>query len=265
MTSVVIFGCGPAGLFAARAAQDAGAKVRIISKKRRSELFGAQYLHEPIPGVPTEQREIEYRLLGSFDGYRQRVYGGSYQGDTSVDEYIGHQEAWDIRATYNSLYDSLEDSIDNVKQMDGMLFKALVESRAFAEYDHIISSVPLPKLCLKPALHKFNSQRIWALGDAPERGQFVRLECPKDKVLCNGQEPDHPDKWYRLSNVFGYTTVEWPAWYYPGIGTPVAEVLKPINTTCDCHPTVKMIGRFGKWQKGVLSHHSYNEVMELIS
>lgn len=264
MTSVVIFGCGPSGLFAAWAAEQAGTTVRIISKKRRSELFGAQYLHQPIPGISVEERQVEYRLLGTHEGYRQRVYGDNYLGPTSVDELIGYQEAWDIRSTYNRLYDYFEDRIENVKQIDGLLFKSLIESKVFSQYDYIINSIPLPVICLKPALHKFNSQRIWAIGDAPERGQIAPIDCPKDKVICNGQTIDHEDRWYRLSNVFGHTTVEWPGWLYPGSMIQPAEVRKPISTTCDCHPQVKMIGRFGKWEKGVLSHQAYDEMEDIL-
>lgn len=266
MTNVVIFGCGPSGLFAAWAAEQAGASVRIISKKRRSELFGAQYLHQPIPGVETEEREVEYQLLGSFDGYRQRVYGDNYLGPTSVDSLIGRQSAWDIRSTYDRLYTYFEDRITPVKTpINGEGFASILESGVISHSDIIINSIPLPAICLKPALHKFNSQRIWALGDAPERGQLVSMDCPKDKVLCNGEEQDSKHSWYRLSNVFGYTTVEWPSWHYPGVKVQAAEVRKPISTNCDCHPMVRMIGRFGKWEKGILSHQAYDEVSELLS
>lgn len=260
---VAIFGCGPSGLFAAWAAVQGGAsKVSIISKKRRSELFGAQYLHMPIPGIDVECRLVEYRLVGSVDEYRKRVYGDNYLGPTSVDEYIGFQEAWDIRATYNQLYETFEESINGVKgKLDGMAMRKLLTSKAFEGFDLIFSTIPLPAICMKPGLHKFESQRIWAIGDAPERGQWCPVPCDKDRIICNGlpQEKGEPE-WYRVSNVFGHTTAEWPAWHYPHEKVEAAEVLKPIQTNCDCHPELRMLGRYGKWEKGVLSHQSYAEV-----
>ncbi len=266
MTKVAIFGCGPSGLFAAWAAVQNGAThVSIISKKRRSELFGAQYLHMPIPWIDAEHREIEYKLLGSVDGYRKRVYGSGYEGETSVEQFIGCQDAWDIRSTYNILYTSLEDKINGVRgSLDGASMQKMVKSKAMAEYDLIFSTIPLPSICLKPEVHKFRSQRIWAIGDAPERGQSCPIQGDPEKILCNGLEKSGVDgdspEWYRLSNVFGHTTAEWPAWYYPNFKVPAAEVRKPISTNCDCHPELRMLGRYGKWEKGILSHQSYTEV-----
>lgn len=263
---VAIFGCGPSGLFAAWAAvQNGASRVAIISKKRRSELYGAQYLHMPIPGIDVEYRQVEYRLLGSVDNYRQRVYGDNYLGPTSVEEFIGYQEAWDIRATYNRLYDRFEDHIHGVKgSLDGMAMRKMLTSKALEGFDLIFSTIPLPAICLKPEVHKFVSQRIWAIGDAPGRGQVCPVQCDAEKILCNGLaksnvEGDVPT-WYRVSNVFGHTTAEWPAWHYPNQKVEAADVRKPISTNCDCHPELRMLGRYGKWEKGILSHQSYSEV-----
>lgn len=264
MTKVAIFGCGPAGLFAAWAAVQNGAKqISIISKKRRSELFGAQYLHMPIPGIDVESTTVEYRLVGSPDEYRKRVYGDSYLGPTSVDDYIGFQEAWDIRETYNRLYDRFEDNINGVKgNLDGAAMRKMLDERGTLDgYDLIFSTIPLPSICLKPTRHWFTYQRIWAIGDAPERGQFCPVPCDKNRIICNGlpQEPGEPD-WYRVSNVFGHTTAEWPAWHYPHEKVEAAEVRKPLKTNCDCHPELRLLGRYGRWEKGILSHQAYAEV-----
>lgn len=267
-TKVAIFGCGPSGLFAAWAAVQAGADVTIISKKRRSELYGAQYLHMPIPEIEAERRMVEYRLLGTQDNYRQRVYGDSYLGPTSVDDFIGYQEAWDIRATYNRLYDIFEDRIHDIKRvsggLDGPQLRMILESKGFKGYDYIFNTIPLPAICLKPGIHRFESQRVWAIGDAPGRGQMCPVECEPEKILCNGLDKSDVDgdapTWYRLSNVFGHTTAEWPAWHYPNFKVEAADVRKPIKANCDCHPEVQMLGRYGKWEKGILSHQAYIEV-----
>ena len=262
-TKVAIFGCGPSGLFAAWAAYQAGAEVTIISKKRRSELFGAQYLHMPIPYIEVESATVEYRLVGSVDNYRQRVYGDNYLGPTSVDEYIGYQEAWDIRGAYNQLYDRFERNISDVRggRLNGASMRKLLDSEPFGEFAYIFNTIPLPTICLKPTVHRFESQRIWAIGDAPERNQYCPVPCDKNKIVCNGlpQDPGEPD-WYRVSNVFGHTTAEWPAWHYPNTNPVAAEVRKPIKSNCNCHPELRMLGRYGRWEKGVLSHQAFTEV-----
>lgn len=262
---MAIFGCGPTGLFAAWAAVLGGARVTIISKKRRSELYGAQYLHMPIPHVEAEMRMVEYRLLGTQENYRQRVYGDNYLGPTSVDEYIGYQEAWDIRATYNRLYDRFEKNISAVKgSLDGMAMRKMLTSKGMEDFDLIFSTIPLPSICMKPGVHKFEAQRIWAIGDAPGRGQVCPIQCDAEKILCNGLdkstvEGDVPT-WYRVSNVFGHTTAEWPAWHYPNLKIEAADVRKPIKTNCDCHPELRLLGRYGRWEKGILSHSAFTEV-----
>ena len=55
--NVAVLGCGPAGLIAAWAAEQAGADVQIYSKKVQSIIPGSQYLHGPIPGVSSPYAE----------------------------------------------------------------------------------------------------------------------------------------------------------------------------------------------------------------
>jgi hypothetical protein len=68
---VLILGCGPAGLFAAQAAKNAGADYRILSKRRKSEMFGAQFLQSPIAGIIdyAEQFQVHFKLSGDFLDY----------------------------------------------------------------------------------------------------------------------------------------------------------------------------------------------------
>jgi len=260
---VLILGCGPAGVFAAWAAERAGYEVRIVSKRRRSYMFGAQYLHWPLPGIETEDRWIRYELVGTPKGYRNRVYGGLSDVDTSVDLYEGIARVWDIRSAYNQLYSKFEDRIDDSPGLDGPIMRLAMARDGFAnQYDFIFNTIPLSRLCEKPAKHMFRSQRIWALGDAPEMEQKLKTNCPPDTVLCNGRSTNSLGKWYRISNIFGYQTIEWPSWYYPGRNA--AEVLKPISNNCDCHPEIVRLGRYGKWTKGELSHEAFIDVSNIL-
>lgn len=251
---VAVLGCGPAGLMAVHAAAISGVPIiHVYSKKRKSEMFGAQYLHAPIPGATTSAPvEVTYSLQGTAEQYREKVYGDSWGGDVSPEEFTEPHDAWDIRTTYDELWDMygsyvIPEDLNN--------YKASVIAQS---YDLTISTVPAPALCMMRKVHTFHSRRIWALGDAPERGVSVPYACDKNKVICNG-EPS--PSWYRLSNLFGYKTVEWSLSAKPPI-EGVAEAHKPLYNNCDCLPRIMRVGRFGKWTKGVLTHHAFQEVMD---
>lgn len=258
---VAILGCGPAGLIAAHAIETEVpmADIRIFSKRRKSELFGAQYLHEPIPNINTREPVlISYRIEGSSEGYRSKVYGDKWVSSVSPEDLAGDHYAWDLRETYNLLWEAHWDRIEDT---DLSLTKPEDLQAMESAFDLVISSVPADVLCRNEE-HAFRSEQIWAAGDAPERGVFAPFSLPKNNlVVCNGNsEP----AWYRASKVFGHNTVEWPANRKPPIDN-VAEVRKPLSTTCDCFPHIKRVGRYGRWEKGVLSHTAYKEARSAIN
>lgn len=248
-----VLGCGPAGLFAAHALVDAGWDVTVYSNRRRSEMFGAQYLHAPVPGLAEIGTVIHYRLQGSVVAYRDKVYEGMPVESVSPESLAGYHRAWDIRAAY---YDAWERYQSLIKHTPG-IGAADVEDLRGKGFRLIVSSLPAPSICM--GLHRFQSQKVWASGDAPERGKMCPVETPADTVICNG---DPAPSWYRASNVFGYNTCEWPGGTKPPLD--VAEVIKPIKTDCDCQPGVLRIGRYGTWTKGVLSHEAYTTVRKAI-
>jgi hypothetical protein len=257
--TIAVLGCGPAGLFAAHGLISRGYQVRIFSKKRRSEMFGAQYLHRAIPGLTDASagRTIHYRLDGTTEGYRAKVYGRRSGISVSPEELDGVHSAWDIRAAYYTAWDLYKDLIDNVSdlgpyQVDEMLLRN-------PAYHKVISTIPAPALCLD-AEHAFDSQTVWAVGDAPERGIFCPVtEAKPFEVICNGWRDVG---WYRNANVFGYRTAEWAMDRKPPI-EGIAQVEKPLSTNCDCLPDVIRVGRFGEWRKGVLSHEAYEKALKL--
>ncbi len=249
---VTVFGCGPAGLISAHAVRmlEPEAQITILSRKVKSPLYGAQYLHQPIPGMPeVPHTVVEYRLQGDADGYRQKVYGRLWDGKVSPEDLIGRHDAWDIRAAYDWLWGEYGDLIEHQEVEPWMFTMALDAS------DLVISSIPRPVTCMRG--HTFGATQIKAAGEAPEIGIRLPYSCPESMVICNGD--DNPS-WYRLSRVFGRTTVEWPdAVGRLPIGS-AATVQKPTYHNCDCWPEVLHVGRYGRWEKGVLSHNAYNAV-----
>lgn len=262
---IAILGCGPAGIFAAQAAVNAGHRVHIYSNKRRSEMFGAQYLHEPIPGLSEEKdfTLIEYVLQGTVEGYRRKVYGERSRVAVSPEKFLGTHPAWDIRAAYYAGWHKFFDAIEDTDiDPDWIL-----STKLHKDYDLVISSIPAPKICYAPGSHYFTGTSVFAIGDAPERGVFCPVEVASNSVVCNG-EPS--PGWYRASNVFGYKTAEWPGETRPPL-KQVSTITKPISTNCDCYTMpgampVKFlpVGRYGRWDKDELSHMAYGRVAKAL-
>lgn len=256
MGNVLVLGCGPAGLMAAAAAEESGNDVTIVSKKRKSEMYGAQYLHAPIPGFSPERGfSVKYVLRGTSDDYRRKVYGDP-RVPVSPDELSEDHEGWDIRSTYGSLWHHFQDRILNTPFNGGSDVKHFIAHALDSDkFNHFISTVPAPLLCTNPS-HVFPSQKVWAIGDAPERGIFCPItQAGPNEVICSG-EPEN--SWYRTANIMGYRTAEWPENRKPPI-EGLSQVSKPLKTNCDCLPMVHRLGRYGKWEKGVLSHDAYYE------
>lgn len=250
---VKILGAGPAGLFAAQAVYDMGGVVQLYARGRRSDLYGAQYLHAKIPGLDCGDRaEVQYILKGTPEGYRRKVYGPDASLEVSPDTLAPIHDAWDIRSAYGHAWLKFSGLIQEVDLKP----QALAGIGNDVAADLVVWSIPLASQCI--AKHSFASESIWAQGDAPELGRYCSVSVDPWTVLVNGE--DSP-RWYRASNVFGHRTAEWPFMPKPPVNG-VALVEKPIATNCDCWlklggTPVLRVGRFGRWTKGELSHQAY--------
>lgn len=256
---VVVLGSGPAGLFAVHAAWQSGAEVRVISLGEKSPLYGAQYLHKPIPGVLDDREPINvgYTLRGSADDYKRKVYGQMWDGTVSPEDLAEEHPAWDIRSTYDTLWERWGHTVLTAK-MDPIALRALLMSDW--KPDLIVNSMPRPLLCHMG--HTFGYTEIWAAGDAPELGISVDpYRCPAGMVICNA-EPS--PAWYRMSNVYGRTTVEWPGDITSVPVRTASRVKKPTRHDCNCWDDAPIIhvGRYGQWSKGVLSHDGYDSTLK---
>jgi hypothetical protein len=252
-----VLGCGPAGLFAAHALAQDNWDVTIFSKKRRSEMFGAQYLHAPIPGLTVgRSREVHYRLNGTVDAYREKVYGRRSGISVSLEALTSRHPAWDIREAYAAAWSVYAERIINIPQISP---EWVIQELHPLRYDRVVTSIPATELCSE--VHVFDSQQVWAIGDAPERGVFAPYSPTRETVECDATREVG---WYRASNIFGYTTMEWPSGRKPPFDG-VAPVTKPISTDCDCFSNFIRVGRYGTWTKGVLSHTAGDLALKRLS
>lgn len=229
-------------------------ETKIFSIGTKSPLYGAQYLHAPIDGItPPQGHLIDYQLFGTTEDYRRKVYGDEWDGTVSPEDLGREHWGWDLRETYSALWlDYAEEIVQAIVDPD--IVQDLLDEGWL-----VISSIPAPAICKKS--HRFRAQDIVAAGDAPELGIFLPYRSlPHFSVWCNG-DPDGP-AWYRQSNIFGHVTVEWPV----GTKVPIssaAVVPKPLSHDCDCwDERVLRIGRYGKWEKGVLTNHAYEDTLK---
>lgn len=196
-------------------------------------------MHRPIPGLTREEPEtaIHFTKEGQREGYARKVYNDE-KAPCSWDMFPeGEQPGWDLHRAYSILWDRYE-----VRIHDQMIGPAGFRALAYT-YPLVLSTAPAPAMCTRPLAHMFNTAKIWVrIQTTPHRA---------NEITYNGN-PTCP--WYRASQLFGHIAHEF--------GHPVGDAIegkKPINTTCDCHPKVVRLGRFGKWEKGVLTTDAYEE------
>lgn len=246
MTDVAIIGCGPAGLLAAHAVEQAGGHPVIYSKQASpSPTARGVFLHRAIPELTREQHDAMISIvgLGSSRGYANKVYGDP-DAPTSFNTYTNrYVEGWALAPVYQALWDRYGERVVEV-EISATGARQLVEL-----YDIVINTAPASALCQLPGRHAFPRRRIW-----------VRPGCPagmtEQTVLYNG-DPAFP--WYRSHRLFGVEATEYSWWQ-----ATAREGMKVMPTTCDCQPKIVRAGRWGRWEPGVLLHHAYEEAQRAL-
>lgn len=241
---VAILGCGPAGLLAVHGALQMGHEPFCYSIKQKSVIPGAVYLHEEIPGMTPEEPDgvVTFHREGTRDGYALKVYG-NVQAPVSWDTFpTGEYEAWSMHDLYDRLWTEYGSSVID-QRLDDDLLDGVAES-----FPLTISSIPARALC-KNHYHAFNGANVWISDEAWR-------DCPDNGIVYNGEQSI---PWYRTSRIFGYGATEYTV---PVNGA--YQGTKPTHTNCDCRPDIKRVGRFGRWEKGVLVHHAFRQSMEVL-
>jgi hypothetical protein len=250
---VAILGCGPAGLIAAHSAATVGHDVVIYSRKRRSITFGAMYLHAPIPDISPDNPEmmIDVNKVGTRWGYAESVYGDP-NAEVSWDKFtIGPTPGWDLKSAYSKLWRQYNKLIVDVQ--------VTPESVEGIKADMVFSAIPARSICLDWQ-HRFDAVNIVVLHGPTTVEENI--------MVYNGVDLVGMPAWYRYSRIRGYQSWEFSEDHAPtnistsvlAEGVRVSKGIKPLRTTCTCHPNVVRIGRFGKWDRHAFTHHGYEEV-----
>ena len=271
--TVAILGCGPAGLMAAHACALSGVRHAVFSKPQHSVLGGAQFLHSPIPGLTDQLPEavVNYCVIGDAATYQAKAYGQGHQPSfVSFDNVLNRstQPAWNLVSAYSKLWDAYEKTIN-----DFTVKAEHMTDGTFDQFDLVISSIPRPFLCKQqssspadqmPNGHVFNYQTIKIMP-----GQCFVPDSwhggPSNMHIFYNGSPDQ--SWYRSCNLWGYRFTEFGG----HLSLPYQDMVparKPLTHNCDCHSDtdkLMFVGRYGKWQKGVLAHTAYFETRNLLS
>jgi hypothetical protein len=258
MKAVAILGAGPAGLLAAHAAAICGQPVAILSYGKKSVLGGAQFLHEPIPELTDDEPDvtITYKRSGTAENYQRKAYGmGPQPSFVSFDGVKNGmtQPGWNLRKMYDRLWDLYGGQITETEVSATTLPGILSDSL----FSLVISTIPLRSLCRSDERHvagghRFTRQSIKILNGACVSGS-------DDNTIWYDGSRDR--SFYRASRLFGVASTEWGLSMAdsapPGVTAGSVTVHKPLENTCDCWPDLIKVGRFGRWQKGVLAHDGF--------
>lgn len=283
MISVAILGCGPTGLLAAHACALRDIEFVIYSKKRKSQLFGSQYLHEPIPDIigQCEGEVVRYVNIGTPEEYRRKTHGKFWDGIVSPADFETEHMAWNIREAYDRLWRLYGQFVFDYEIKtrfgpDGKIDFShklpswrVYDDLNLSKYNLVVSTVPR-RIWATPGERYIYSEG-WAAGDAPEHGKFVELDIPDMTIECNG---DMKVPYNRLSCVFGYKTIEFPSHNgNPTIAaiaqeqfgaTSFIKPLKYVPDMFDGNPVNAYkwlhVGRYGQWQKGVVTTDAWHDV-----
>lgn len=270
---VAILGCGPAGMMVAHAAEQCGWDFTIFSRKYQSPLYGAQYLHQPIPGLECgDPKMVRYELRGTPEDYRRKVYGATWDGTVSPEDFMEAHAAWDLRDAYQHMWTKYHERVIDCDFSPAWGAKpALFFGGGF---DLFVSTVP--RTVWAQDGDTWESQHVWALGDAEQ--QRVNGDRPDPfTVVCSA---DIAVPWYRVSNIFGYCTMEWPGMNYnygrlaavyankPGPTPPhegASLVEKPLRHNITGAKDFVHLGRYGAWEKGILTSDVFYDAMKVFA
>lgn len=270
---VAVLGCGPSGLMAAHTLVELGASVAVFSEPKPSFIAGAQYLHEPVPGLHDPSKPDTMVTVikdGTREAYARKVYGNPNAAVSWSRYRQGEYLAWNMRRTYEALCADWMPKVMPVYLTPAIAAHASSRGVLAGEpVDAIVSTVPLKALCgrrtpdpLAPGQeHVFLEQTVHILQRELPHDEKVAIG--RDFIHYNGQ--DAPS-WYRRSILFGHEAVEWSD---VGARPPVSDlrtIRKPLGTNCTCFRESEVpficLGRYGAWDKNSLVHNVVHNVME---
>jgi hypothetical protein len=250
MSEISIIGCGPAAMMIAHACDQHGIDFRIYGPGKPSFISGAQYLHRDV-GVRFDglrPEPVRYVHLGDEETYEWKIYEKLPEGlSTSWKKFpAGDVEAWPLIGIYQYLWGKFYEKIS-------MIEVTLEQVMELGDRTITFNTAPLPALMPDA---EYETEDVAILNGVSKANPF--------EIVYNGTMQD---AWYRSSNLWGYQSIEFPAWVYykdrMDKDPNVRLIQKPLKTDAFI-PNVHLSGRYGRWEKGVLVDESYFQAIEII-
>jgi hypothetical protein len=256
---VAIIGSGPAGLLAAHAVERSGHEP-IIYGQRSQNVDESQFLFECPPGLERQTFELTIDILGRPEDYAKKVYGDSAAPVSLQKLKTGVYQVTPLLEVYEFLWNVYGRTATQVR-VDQLNLPDIARS-----VELTLNTMTAQDLCDDPS-HSFEFVRTYMLkGEAS--GENI--------MYYNGaNDPMHP--WFRYSRIRGIGVFEYacpPTTWREAPGETIINGVKPTGNNCDCMITgdprlrgskVQRIGRFGKWERGVMNHHAFQDAVAIMS
>lgn len=244
MRQVAIIGTGPAGMLAAEAAQQAGAKVTLITDGKPSMITGAQYLHMAIPGLTAPEPDgfVRFKYIGTEEEYAQKLYGRP-DAPTSWGRYTGLVPAWSLKTAYDTLRKNYEDRMMITQVEAGDIMDLVIA------YDLVVNSAPRRIFCQHN--HVFASAPLWVSTDSVDPIEPNSVVYLGDPAPC-----------CRMSNIWGQRSFEYSQPWHGANKT-----YKPNGHACTCHGNYTNylpVGRYGAWDRDQLTSDAFLAVTDAL-
>jgi hypothetical protein len=128
--------------------------------------------------------------------------------------------------------------------------------------DLLVSTVPLWVICKRQDTHKFRTVSIMVTKRMEYTGLRTFFGGDTHGIIYNGTTYGN---WYRTSHIFGHSSTEASDPDFLKDNPDAEPGYKIVGNNCDCHPNIIRAGRMGKWERGVLTHHAYEDTIKAIA
>lgn len=263
MAEVVIFGAGPSGLMAAHAAETAGHEVVKLydanPKPPDGTTAGVFYLHAPC-GLNVASQMVKVAAEGERREYARRMYGDPQaKCNWPTQPYV--TEAWDGMIAVNMLWWRYQDRTEHalIRMQDIRILAKSEPRRIF------INTVPLNFL-METELPYALSQILTTCGkDIATAPHMIYMGIPGVEIT-------------RRSFLFGRYAMEAPMdvdWSHHEGTEWQRHVVKKVISDREADkfvaeheqrfPNLFFTGRYGRWDKTMLTHKVYEHVLGRLS
>lgn len=276
--NVVVIGGGMAGMLAAKACEDALGVIPTLHTDRLprpvtwADMGGIHVLHNacgltvaemPVTNSVVMPQIDDPQLLATLSAWERKManasYGakvyGSRKASTSLMRMPGVIEGFDYVAAFNQLCEKYGGLYLTGKPLDERGLYALSK-----KYDMVITSVPRHHVTPNWVQHPLSMAYVSAL---PPVGFMPPKELGQHFVVYN-TEPK--DSWSRTARVMCNRKEYWSTEYntIPKVAPPDLRPIEKVMASEDyaMPQNVLAVGRFGKWQPGVLAHDAYWDTIE---